>query len=323
MNRNEISDRISELTGWLTTDKFTIHTDTSDWMRITRGDVLLLEDKYFVVRGNKYETRFGIGEQPKYWVFDVIDLATGDEKIIKMVFHEEFNVRIGVFKIKCFRSPEKEARVLELTLGDKRFMQGYTAKDDKGNLIRIIDFIKGETLLANIHENPKSHEEYFYKDLPGILHKLTESLQAIHLLHSNHVCHGDIRNDHIIIERNTGIYRWIDFDLNQHVSDFDTWSIGNILNYAVGKGIVSFSGVMKSSRFSEQVKQSLTPDDSGAFYEYRVMNLKKLFPYIPESLNDILLHFTVKPKVYYTSMTQLLREYREMLKTEFPLEKKN
>ena len=323
MNRNEISDRISELTGWLSTDKFTIHTDTSDWMRIIRGDILLLEGKYFVVRGNKYETRFGIGEQPKYWVFDAIDLATGDEKIIKMVFHEEFNVRIGVFKIKCFRSPEKEARVLELTLGDKRFMQGYTVKDDKGNLIRIIDYIKGETLLANIHENPKSHEEYFYEDLPGILHKLTESLQAIYLLHSNHICHGDIRNDHIIIERNTGIYRWIDFDLNQHVSDFDTWSIGNILNYATAKGIVSFSGVMKSSRFSEQVKQSLTPDDGGAFYEYRVMNLKKLFPYIPERLNDILLHFTVKPKVYYTSMTQLIREYREMLKTEFPLEKKS
>ena len=47
MNRNEISDRIGELTGWVATDKFTIHTDTSDWMRILRGDVLFLEGHYF------------------------------------------------------------------------------------------------------------------------------------------------------------------------------------------------------------------------------------------------------------------------------------
>lgn len=321
MNRNEIADRIAELTGWMTTDRFTIHTDTSDWMRIIRGDVLQLADKLFVVKGTRYETRFGIGEQPKYWVFGAIDLETGGEKIIKMVFHEDFNVRIGVFKIRCYRSPEKEARVLDMVLGDKRFMQGYTVSDEKGNLIRIIDYIRGQTFLEFVHENPKSHEQYFHEDLPAILHKLTESLQAIYLLHSNHTCHGDIRNDHIIIERGTGMYRWIDFDLNQHVSDFDVWSVGNIINYAVAKGIISFSRVMKSGEFSESVKNSLHPDDGGAFYEYRVMNLRKLYPYIPDSLNEILLHFTIKPKVYYTSMTQLLREYREMLKTEFPLKK--
>ena len=322
MNRSEIEDRIRELTGWQNVRRFTVHTDTSDWMRIIRGDVVLLQDKYFLIKGNLYETRFGIGEQPKYWVFAAIDMQTGEDKIIKMVFHEDFHVRIGVFRIRCTRSPEKEARVLELTLGDKRFMQGYMAKDEKGNLVRIIDYIKGETLLANIHENTRPHEQYFYEDLPGILHKLTESLQAIHLLHSNHVCHGDIRNDHIIIEKGTGTYRWIDFDLNQHVSDFDTWSIGNIINYAVAQGIISFSRVMKSDEFSNNVKQSLNPDDGGAFYEYRVMNLKKLYPYIPESLNEILLHFTIKPKVYYTSMTQLLRDYRDMLRADFPLEKK-
>ncbi len=319
MNRNEIKDRIKELTGWLSVDRFTLHTDTSDWIRIIRGDVIQLKDKYFLIKGNQYETRFGISEQPKYWVFNAVDLGTGEQKILKTVFHEDFHVRIGVFRIRCTRSPEKEARVLELTLGDKRFMQGYTIDDIKGNPVRVVDFIKGDTLLQTIHENTKSHERYFYEDLPGILHKLTDTMQAIYLLHSNHMCHGDIRNDHIIIERGTGLYRWIDFDLNQHVSDFDTWSMGNIINYAVAKGIVSFSHVMKSSKFTRQVKESLVPDDGGAFYEYRVMNLKKLYPYIPDSLNEILLHFTVKPKVYYTSMTQLIRDYKEMLKADFPL----
>jgi len=315
----KIADRIRELTGWPSDRQSRIVTDTSDWMRINRGDVLRLAGRDFVIKGTRYETRFGIGEQPKYWVFGAIDLENGNEKIIKTVFHEDFNVRIGVFKIRCYRSPEKEGMVLELVVGDRRFMQGYMVNDEVGNIIRVIDYIKGQTILEHIHVNTKSHEQYFYEDLPGILHKLTESIHAIHLLHSNHTCHGDIRNDHIIIESGTGLYRWIDFDLNQHVSDFDTWSIGNIINYAVAQGICSFSKVLKSNKFSEKVKRSLTPDDSGAFYEYRVMNLKKLYPYIPESLSEILLHFTINPKVYYTTMTQLLKDYRAMLKTDFPV----
>lgn len=319
MNREELADRIQELTGWTSTRRFQIITDTSDWMRIIRGDVLSLGNKYFVVKGNKYETRFGIGEQPKYWVLGALDLENGDEKIIKMVFHEDFNVRIGVFKINCYRSPEKEARVLDMVLGDKRFMQGYTLNDEKGNQVRIIDFIKGETMLQRIHEEPKSHEQFFHEDLPDILLKLTNCFQAIHLLHSNHTCHGDIRNDHILIESGTGQYRWIDFDLNQHVSDFDTWSMGNILNYVVGKGINAFSHVLKGNKFSDEIKRSLTPDDASAFYEYRVMNLRKLYPYIPDRLSDILLHFTIKPKVYYSTMTQLIRDYYKMLEKDFHL----
>ncbi|MCP4580024.1 MAG: serine/threonine protein kinase [candidate division Zixibacteria bacterium] len=315
----ELADRIKELTGWTSGRQSRVVTDTSDWMRINRGDVLRLRGHDFVIKGTRYETRFGIGEQPKYWVFGAIDLENGREKIIKTVFYEDFNVRIGVFKIRCYRSPEKEGRVLELVGGDRRFMQGYTVNDEVGNNVRIIDYIRGETILEHIHSNNKSHEQYFYEDLPGILHKLTESIQAIYHLHFNHTCHGDIRNDHIIIESGTGLYRWIDFDLNQHVSDFDTWSIGNIINYAVAQGICSFSKVLKSNEFSEKVKLSLTPDDGGAFYEYRVMNLKKLYSYIPDSLNEILLHFTINPKVYYTSMTQLLKDYRAMLKADFIL----
>ena len=319
MTEKEITDRIKEVTGWLNVKRFRIITDTTEWIRIQRGDILRLGGRDFVIKGNRYETRFGIGEQPKYWVFGAVELETGKQKIIKTVFHEDFNVRIGVFKINCYRSSEKEALVLELTSGDRRFMQGYAVEDEKKNQVRIIDYIRGETLLQSVHENRKSHEQYFYEDLPSILLKLTESIQAIHQLHMNHTCHGDIRNDHIIIEAETGHYRWIDFDLNQHVSDFDTWSMGNIINYAVGKGINSFSMIFKGDKFSDKIKQSLSTDDASAFYEYRVMNLKKLYPYIPDRLNNILLHFTINPKVYYSNMTQLIRDYYDMLENDFHL----
>jgi len=316
---DQIIERVRELTGWENYDRPKIVTDTSDWMRIQRGNILRIGGKDFVIEGNRYESRFGIGDQPKYWVFGAIDLQNGEKKILKMVFLEEFQVHIGIFKIRCFRSPEKEAKVLDMVKHDKRFMQGYTAMDDKGNRVRIIDLIKGDSLFQYIYGVNKSHEQYFHEDLPAILHKIVGCMEAIQFLHDRGTCHGDIRNDHIIIEAGTGHYRWIDFDLCQHVSDFDVWSIGNILNYAVGKGINSFQIVRKSELFSDEVKESLSPEDASAFYEYRVMNLKKLYPYIPESLNNILMHFAIRPHGTYGTIRELVGDFQEMLEAEFPM----
>ncbi len=316
-DKHKIADRIEELTGWRNAAGFRILTDTTDWMRIVRGDVLHLGGRHYLVKGNQHETRFGIGEQPKYWVFNTLDLETGRQKIIKTVFLEDFYVHVGVFKIHCYRSSEKETFVLNVTRGDERFMQGYTVMDEKENLVRIIDFIRGDTLFKYVHGIGKDHEQYFYEDLPRILRGLTDSFEAIDFLHRRGTCHGDIRNDHIIMDADSGLYRWIDFDLNQHVSDYDVWSLGNIINYAVGKGINSFQQILKGDRFSDEVKQSLKPEDGSAFFEYRVMNLRKLYPYIPPKLDNILNHFTIKPRAYYTNCTRLLDDYMDMLETEF------
>lgn len=317
-NPDELTARIKQLTGWPQVDRPRIVTDTSDCMRIQRGDVLRLGRHNFVIEGNRYETRFGIGDQPKYWVFGAIDLETGQHKILKTVFHEEFHVHIGVFKVRCYRSPDKEAQVLKIVKGDRRFMQGYTLHDDKDNNVRVIDFIRGPTIFQSVYNINKKHEQYFYEDLPGILRKLINSLEAIQFLHDRGTCHGDIRNDHIIIEAETGEFRWIDFDLNQHVSDFDVWSMGNILNYIIGKGINSFQQVLKSNQFSDQIKQKLVPEDGSAFYEYRIMNLKKLYPYIPDVVNDILLHFTIHPRGTYEAVRELIGDFRDMLEGTFP-----
>jgi serine/threonine protein kinase len=310
-------ERIQKLTGWASVTQPAIVEDTSDWTRIQRGDLLRLGGRDFLVKGNQHETRFGIEDQPKYWVFNAVDMITGEQKIIKTVFHEDFHVHVGVFKIHCYRSPEKEARVLDITSGDTRFMRGYTVSDKKGNQVRVIDFIKGYSLFWHVHNIKKSHAQYFNEDLPGILHKIAGSIEAIGFLHKHGTCHGDIRNDHIIVEENTGIYKWIDFDLNQNVSDYDVWSIGNIINYAVGKGITSFQQIIQKSDFPDSVKSSLCSDDASAFFEYRIMNLKKLYPYIPPMLSDILLHFTRKPRAFYASIDQLMEEYRQMLDSEF------
>jgi serine/threonine protein kinase len=317
-DRKLIAEKIRHLTGWTNVDRFEIHSDTTDWLRIKRGDIMRLGQCDYLVKGNMHETRFGIGEQPKYWVFSVLELETGEHKIIKTVFLEDFYVHVGIFKIHCYRSSEKEAYVLDIAKGDDRFMQGYTVMDSKENRIRVIDFIRGKTVFSYVHGIEKDHEQYFHEDLPDILRNLTDCFEAIDFLHKHGTCHGDVRNDHIIIDADTGKYRWIDFDLNQHVSDYDVWSLGNIINYAVGKGINSFQQILKGDKFSKDVKESLRPEDASAFFEYRVMNLKKLYPYIPPKLDNILNHFTIKPKAYYSNCSRLIEDYVEMLETEFP-----
>jgi hypothetical protein len=316
----EIIERIEELTGWIIKpNRFKIFTDTSEWMNISRGNIIRLEGKDFLVRGNMREPRFGIDDQPKYWVFSAIELATGKEKIIKTVFNEEFYAHIGIFKIRCYRSPEKESETLNIFRGDMRFMQGYSCFDEANNNVRVIDYIRGIKIFHYIPNIPKTHKEYFDEDLPVILKNLFGSIMAIKDMHSKGLCHGDIRNDHIIIETGTGNYRWIDYDLKQDVTDFDLWSLGNIIAYAVGKGLRTFDTVKKSTEFSNDIKQSLTFEDSSAFYQYRIMNLKKLYPYIPDKLSNILNHFTIRPKSYYSSLDEFISQYKEMLESEFAL----
>ncbi|MFC1553612.1 hypothetical protein ACFL7D_03160 [candidate division KSB1 bacterium] len=304
--QERLRNRISELLTWNLYGNIEIVTDTSEYMNIYRGQVLRLENREFVVRGDVHEPRFGLQDQPKFWVKRAIDLESGKDKILKLVFHEEFIANIGPLRIRCCRDPEKESRVLDLVKGDGRFMQGFTLRDEKENCVRVIEFIKGSSIYEYIMDIDKPHEEYYYNDVPWILKNIIGCFEAIRYLHKNGYCHGDIRNDHIIIERDTKSYRWIDFDLQQDYSDFDIWSLGNILNFILGKGIRSFREVYNTDTYPEHVKWSLTESDASAFWKYRVINLKKLFPYISDKLNNTLLHFSVDTKNFYERIDQLI-----------------
>jgi serine/threonine protein kinase len=271
-------------------------------MAIDCDHVVELEGSLFLIRGNEHEGRFGIDDQPKFWVKRAIDLETGKTHILKLVFHEEFHAQVGSLHVKCVRSPEKEGRVLELVRGDPRFMQGRTARDVRGNLVRVIDHIPGVDLLGCIHSLPALHEEYFQKCFPSILLNVIETLRGIERLHDAGLCHGDIRNDHLLIEHATGQYKWIDFDLNEDFPDFDIWSAGNILHCVVGRGFVSFRDAILAS---PRLAGSLSDDDASVFFPHRVMNLRKVYPYVPAGLNDVLLRFSAGTQVFYDKMSQV------------------
>ena len=66
--------------------------------------------------GHAKEQRFGI-EDPKFWVKKVINQKTKDIQYLKFAFFETFQINLGGVEINCFRSPEKEEKILDLVEG--------------------------------------------------------------------------------------------------------------------------------------------------------------------------------------------------------------
>jgi hypothetical protein len=90
------------------------------------------------------------------------------------------------------------------------------------------------------------HETYFFKHLPGILRNIVIATEAVARLHEAGEMHGDIRTDHILIEKDTGRYRWIDFDYTYEWSGnpfsldfFRTWKHSSIRS---GEGFLPCPG---------------------------------------------------------------------------------
>jgi len=282
-------------------------------MSIWRGHVLLLEGRRFHILGDMREGRFGVDDQPKFWVKKALDLDSGEVKILKLVFNEEFQIRIGLLRIRCYRSPTKEGQILDLVQGDSRFMQGETLMDDHANPVRVADFIRGQNLYNFLADLTLEHETYFRTILPGVLDNIAGAFEAIAFLHRNNQHHGDIRNDHLIIELGSGRFRWIDFDLAQDVSDFDVWSLGNILLYTVGMGEHTFHALAKGRITLPVGARPLTENDASAFFVHRIINLRKIYPWIPAALNDILMHFSFGTSHFYETVEEIIGDLRPVV----------
>ncbi len=287
----------------------TIFTDTSDFTRIDYGDIIHVDDRFFLIVGYTKEGRFGIDEQPKQWVPKVVDLESGERKILKLVFHENFTIKLGEFQVTCYRTPEKEARVLDLVGGNRLFMQGYSTLDEVGNLVRILDVIQGTRLDTTIHRIACDYESYVANHLQGILRRFLKSVEAIVLLHQHNFKHGDIRRDHIIVDGEDGRYRWIDFDYDFYLPErpfaLDLIGLGNILLFLLGRRNYQPVDVLEDPEMGEKVLATLHVDDLALLSRDRIFNLQKLKPNLPKCFNDILLHFSAGTPVFYDSVTEL------------------
>ena len=119
-------------------------------------------------------------------------------------------------------------------------------------------------------------------------------------LHQNGFRHGDIRRDHIFVDRDTGLYYWIDFDYDFYLPEkpyaLDLYELGNILIYLVGRG-------------DYHPREILADPGSWRTGWCELTGPRRLFPAGPEPggepaetlplhslirLNNILLHFSAR-----------------------------
>ncbi|WP_419655930.1 conserved uncharacterized protein, serine/threonine-protein kinase-like [Desulfosarcina variabilis str. Montpellier] len=286
-----------------------IITDTTDFFRVDYGDVVVLGDDSYLIRHNAKEGRFGIDDDVKFWVKRAIDLKTGNPKILKLVFYEKFTSHVGAIAFECFRSPRKEARILELVSGHENFMHGYAITDQAENIIRVLEVIEGKTVHDYVLSMKLDHQTYFHDRFPVILDNFIECIKAIRFLHEHGEKHGDIRRDHILIDRHSQRYRWIDFDFNyrhrENVYGYDLFGLGNVLIFLAGMGDVLLPALKKEKN---PALDTLVEEDLNIVLNHRVANLKKIYPYIPESLNTIMMHFSKGANWFYESTEQLLHD---------------
>ena len=305
-----LRQRIAELTRREASRRLNIFEDTTQFMSIDPGSVLRLAGNDYLVLGHAREGRFGIDEQPKFWVKSCIDLTTGAKKIIKLVFHETFNSRIGKTVLRCTRSPEKESAVLKKMCRHPNFMHGQAVRDAAGNLVRITDFISGPSLFEYLRRHEMPHESYYHQKLPQIMRPVIECIEAIAHLHKLGLHHGDIRADHLIIKSETDTYVWIDFDFEVDNLSYDLFCLGNILLQVFGKGRHSLHDIRLEPSGYPDFNGSLTTSDMSLIFPHRVCNLRKLFPHISAALNEILMRFSVEATDVYSTVDSLLEDLR-------------
>ncbi|GAB4389388.1 MAG: hypothetical protein Kow0025_14460 [Thermodesulfovibrionales bacterium] len=307
-SQQDLRDRVITWHGQpLARGDYRVYTDTSDFYRIDYGDVVVLGGRPYLILNNEREGRFGIDEQQKFWVKRALDLADGTRKVMKLVFHERFQARVGPLVFDCVRSPAKEARVLEMVAGHPGFMHGFSVADENQNVVRVIDFIKGQKLDVHVQSLRTGHEEYFHAVFPVLLRKFREACRALRELHDRSEIHGDVRRDHIIIDRETGVFKWIDFDFvyshRESKFAYDLFGLGNILAFLAGGGDVTVQD-LRGAR--PEAFARITEGDLNIIFQNRVMNLRKVFPYVPEALNRMLMHFTLSAEVFYETTAEFL-----------------
>jgi serine/threonine protein kinase len=314
LSQHDLREMISH---WLPPHKipksFRIHKDTTEFFRVEYDDVVFLGGKTYLIRHNAKEQRFGLEDEVKFWVKRALDLSNGSLKILKLVFRENFVSKIGEIEFECLRSPRKEARILDLVADSHNFMHGFSVKDERGNLVRVLNFIKGEPLSLHVQRMKIDHETYFHHFFPQILDHFMDCIRAIYFLHQHGEKHGDIRRDHILIDSESGHYRWIDFDINyrhrENIYGYDLFGLGNVLVFLVGKGDLLLRDLKNEGHPALSL---LDEKDLNMVFSNRVVNLKKIYPYIPDSLNRVLMHFSKGTTWFYENTVQLLEDLEEI-----------
>ncbi|MBE9519785.1 MAG: hypothetical protein IME97_01550, partial [Proteobacteria bacterium] len=90
---------------------------------------------------------------------------------------------------------------------------------------------------------------------------------------------------------------------------YDLFGLGNILVFLVGGGDLT---IQQLTAEKAPVLQDMAADDMNVIFNNRVANIQKIYPYVPDALNYILLHFSNGANLYYENTVQLLEDLEDV-----------
>ncbi|NEP84810.1 MAG: hypothetical protein F6K39_45925, partial [Okeania sp. SIO3B3] len=118
----------------------------------------------------------------------------------------------------------------------------------------------------------------------------------------------------------TNQLKWIDFDYNytyqgrENIFGYDIFGLGNVFTFITARGDVLIEDLQKNK---PNIYNQININDRNIIFRNRVVNLKKIYPYIPQELNLILLHFGINANMFYLNTGEFLSsliDVREKLK---------
>jgi hypothetical protein len=95
---------------------------------------------------------------------------------------------------------------------------------------------------------------------------------------------------------------------NEREGRFGIFGLGNILVYLAGRGDVTVQNLKQNNSPAYNL---LFHEDVNIIFNNRLVNLKKVYPYIPDSLNLVMMHFSLVANVFYEDTLQFLSELQE------------
>ena len=277
-------------------------------------DVVILGGVPYFVRNNEREGRFGLEDEPKFWVKRSINLLTGETEGPEVGLQGALRGQDREPRVRMRAEPPEGGA----DPGTGPRQGGFHAGDDGAGLRRPPAshprlHPRQDALPDRAHCSGQDHEDFFYDHFPIVLDEYVGIVEAIRFLHQSGEKHGDIRRDHLIKDETTGRYRWIDYDFNYRHGEsrfaYDLFGLGNILVFITGRGDVTTNRLLAAGA------RHPGPADRRRC-EHRVPQPRRqsekdlsLHPRIPEPGAACI--FPRGPQVYYETTEELLEDLGE------------
>lgn len=80
------------------------------------------------------------------------------------------------------------------------------------------------------------------------------------------------------------------------------------MTYAIGKGFHTVYMIQNNKEIYGDLLHRLTDADFSLLDQRRLVNLKKLYPMIPSTMNNILMHFSKQTEIFYEMVDEIIED---------------